>query len=311
MSYQLGREKAQKAIQKIRTLIKQYFVDNNLTYAIFGKSEGIDSSVIAGLLSGVEGIKPIGVIMPCESDLEAERIARIVLDHYKIPFVRIDLTREFHFLMGYFYSSEGVHGQLSTILKYYEDTETLKTFPYRKPRATGNIKARLRMITLYHIAQLTGGIVISTDNFSELMMGFWTLNGDVGDLSPIQYVWKGLEEYAIADALGVPKESIEAVPTDGLEVIPGGTDQDQLGLPYQELDKVIVALLQNKFNDDRKFPEKDVIKLTERLSDQIGFSKEHILHIAKQMQSTRYKRNWPKTFTRSDIGLSAVDKIKI
>jgi nicotinamide-nucleotide amidase len=310
MSYQLTHEDATKVIRTIRKLIKQYFKENNLTYAIFGKSEGLDSSVIAGLLSAIQGIRPIGVIMPCESDLEAEHIARIVLDHYKIPFLRVDLTKEFHFLMGHYFSSEGVHGQLSHILKQYGDHAAMKTIPHRKPRATGNIKARLRMITLYHIAQLTGGIVISTDNLSELLMGFWTLNGDVGDLSPIQYVWKGLEEYTIAEVLGVPRESIEAAPTDGLEVIPGGTDQDQLGLPYHDLDRVIISLLQNKFTG-HAVAEKDIAALANRLAKKLGHSAPDVAHIARQMKNTHYKRHWPRVFTRAEIGLPEVDDLEI
>ena len=311
MSYRLSHEDAKTVVQNIRKLIKLYFKENKLTYAIFGKSEGLDSSVIAGLLSEIEGIRPIGVIMPCESDLEAERIARIVLDHFKAPWIRVDLTKEFHFLMGHYFSSEGVHGQLSQILKQYQDHDTLKTMPHRKPRATGNMKARLRMITLYHIAQLTGGIVVSTDNLSELLMGFWTLNGDVGDLSPIQYVWKGLEEYTIAEVLGVPKESIEAVPTDGLEVIPGGTDQDQLGLPYHDLDRVIIALLQNKFTGDHTVKEQDIPDLANRLSKELGYGAPEIAHIARQMKNTHYKRNWPKVLMRSEIGLPEVKDLKI
>jgi len=243
MKYQLTIEQAHETIRRIRQIIQQYFRENGLTYAIFGKSEGLDSSVIAGLLSNLEGIKPIGVIMPCESDPEAERIAKLVLEHFNIPWIRVDLTQEFHFLMGRLYSMEEVHGQLANVLKHYGDSHLLKAMPHRKPWAAGNIKARLRMITLYHIAQLTGGIVISTDNLSEFWMGFWTLNGDVGDLAPIQQVWKGLEEYTIAKALGAPEESINAVPTDGLDITPGGSDEDQLGLPYRDLDRVIIALL--------------------------------------------------------------------
>ncbi|MBF0395162.1 MAG: NAD(+) synthase, partial [Desulfobacterales bacterium] len=243
MYYNLTHDEAKKVINNIRSLIQKYFKENGLTYAIFGKSEGLDSSVIAGLLSNLDGVKPIGVIMPCESNVDAEKIARIVLEHFNIPFIKVDLTKEYHFLLGHLYSSEGIHGQLSAILKQYNDNNSLKELPNKKARAIGNIKARLRMINLYHIAQLTGGIVLSTDNLSELWMGFWTLNGDVGDLAPIQHLWKGLEEYTIAEVLGIPKESIEAVPTDGLDIIPGGTDQDQLGLPYHDLDKVIIALL--------------------------------------------------------------------
>lgn len=311
MPYHLTRKGAEAAVKKIRAAVRRYFRENGLTYAVFGKSEGLDSSVIAGLLSDIEGVKPVGVIMPCESDLEAERIARVVLDHFKIPWMRVDLTKEFHSLMGHYYSSDGLHGQMSNILKYYGDEEILRALPHRKPRATGNIKARLRMITLYHIAQLTGGIVVSTDNLSELWMGFWTLNGDVGDLAPIQHVWKGFEEPVIAEVLGVPKESIEAVPTDGLDVTPGGTDQDQLGLPYPDLDRVIVCLLQNRFDPAGKPGDKELDALAGRLSTQTGYSPQKISHVARQMMNTNYKRNWPKVITRSEIGLPDIMDIKL
>ncbi len=116
---------------------------------------------------------------------------------------------------------------------------------HHKTKAAGAIKVR-RMVTLYHIARLTGGLVASTDNLSQLWMGFLTLNGDVGDFSPIQYVWKGLEEYTIAEALGVPEPSLDAIPTNGLEVVQAGVVEDQLGLPHPELGRVIIRLLQNK-----------------------------------------------------------------
>lgn len=311
MDYELTSEQAYKAIKKIRQAIQQYFKENGLTYAIFGKSEGLDSSVIAGLLSNLDEIKPIGVIMPCESDPEAGRIAKLVLDHFQIPFIQVDITQEFHFLMGNLYSMEGVHGQLGSIIKHYGDPHLLKTMAHRKARASGNIKARLRMITLYHIAQLTGGIVISTDNFSELWMGFWTLNGDVGDFGPIQQIWKGLEEYTIARSLGVPEESINAVPTDGLDVVPGGTDEDQLGLPYSDLDRVIIALIQNRFDGEEKWRDEKIDSLSDRLSEELGYDPGKIVHIARQMVNTHYKRNWPKTITRSEIGLPEIGKIKL
>ena len=311
MKNKITPKKANEVIKKIRQIIQLYFKENGLTYAIFGKSEGLDSSVIAGLLSNLENVKPVGVIMPCESDPEAERIGKLVLDHFKIPKLRVDLTQEYHFLMGRLYSMEGVYGQLSNILKNYEDYELLNTLPQRKQRAAGNIKARLRMITLYHIAQLTGGIVVSTDNFSELWMGFWTLNGDVGDIAPIQQIWKGLEEYSIAEALGVPDESLNAVPTDGLDVIPGGTDEDQLGLPYSDLDRVIIALLQFKFDGAIKSSDEEIDSLSKRLSDQLGYDPAKITHVARQMAKTHYKRNWPKMLTRSEIGLPDINAMQI
>jgi NH3-dependent NAD+ synthetase len=107
-------------------------------------------------------------------------------------------------------------------------------------------------------------------------MGFWKLNGDVGDLSQIQHVWKGLEEYVIAEALGVREESLRADPTDGLDVIPGGTDEDQLGLPYHELDRVIARLLQNKFDGTGCHSQADSKTLMERIVKETGLAGEKV-----------------------------------
>jgi nicotinamide-nucleotide amidase len=308
--YFLDDEMAHRVIENLRKLIKLYFEENGLTYAIFGKSEGLDSSVIAGLLSDIEGVRPIGVMMPCESDPEAERIAKLVLDEFRIPSIRVDLTREFHFLKGHYYSSE-TYGQLVEVLNAYGDGDLVKSLPHKKARASGNMKARLRMITLYHVAQLLGGLVVSTDNLSELWMGFWTLNGDVGDLAPIQHIFKGIEEYTIAKALGVPAESLDAAPTDGLDVIPGGVDKDQLGLHYDELDRVIIALLQNKFDGTEGCDDASIQSLSESLSEQLGLGSAEIAHVARQLRNTHYKRNWPRIFSRTEIGLPDINDIKI
>jgi len=305
----LDKKRAISVIKNLRKSIQKYFKENNLTYAIFGKSEGLDSSVIAGLLSSLKGVKPVGVIMPCESKPDAERIAKIVLDYYKIPYIRVDLTEEYKTLVSFYNSEKGLNDQLKSIMENYGDSFD-ENFALRKSRCFGNIKVRLRMITLYYIAQVTGGIVISTDNLSEFWTGFWTLNGDVGDLAPIQNIWKGLEEKTIAEVLKVPEESLNAVPTDGLEIIPNGTDEDQLGLPYPELDRVIISLLRNKFDGSER-NNKKVSLLSKQLSKKLGYSEDKIRHVAYQMINTHYKRNWPKVFSRKETGLLDLKDIKI
>jgi len=142
-------------------------------------------------------------------------------------------------------------------------------------------------------------------------MGFWTLNGDVGDLSPIQYIWKGLELYAIAEALGVPEESCKAVPTDGLDVIPGGTDEDQLGLPYHELDRTIVRLLQSRFDGARRWSQAETEVLVNRIARETGHAVDKVAHVAHQLASTHYKRCWPRIVTREDAGLPCIDDLDV
>lgn len=311
MTYNISHNQAVKAVERIREAVQTYCRENDLTYAIFGKSEGLDSSVVGGLLSDVQGVRPIGVLMPCESNPKAEQTGRRVLEHFGIPWIKVDLTAEFHALMTRYYSAGAVQDQLIQVVQDYGDYHLSEYMIQRKARAAGNIKARLRMITLYHIAQLTGGLVVSTDNLSELWMGFWTLNGDVGDLAPIQQVWKGLELYTIAEVLDVPEESLHAAPTDGLDVIPGGTDEDQLGLPYPELDRVVVRLLQNKFDGTGHRPQSEFDALVSKIAEETDHKVDAVTHVAHQLSSTHYKRSWPRVVHREEVGLVDVESIDV
>ncbi len=113
----------------------------------------------------------------------------------------------------------------------------------------GNIKARLRMIYLYNLARKNDGLVLSTDNYTEFLLGFWTLHGDVGDLAPIQNLWKS-EVYAVADYFAgnvrawhkIMGDAIDAIPTDGLGV--SSSDFDQIGTDnYRHIDIILKDIL--------------------------------------------------------------------
>ncbi len=105
----------------------------------------------------------------------------------------------------------------------------------------GNLSARLRMSALYDQAHRHGGIVVSTDNFSERGAGFWTLHGDVGDLSPVQALLKSWEVPFLARDYGVPERIYKSKPTDGLGI--GGGDEAQIGVSYLQWDIAVFALL--------------------------------------------------------------------
>ena len=97
------------------------------------------------------------------------------------------------------------------------------------------------MIALYNLAAANHGLVASTDNLSELAAGFWTLHGDVGDLSPIQAMTKSWEVPMLAKMLDVPESVWRAKPTDGLGVDSG--DEAQFGFSYLELDLVLLRVM--------------------------------------------------------------------
>lgn len=99
-----------------------------------------------------------------------------------------------------------------------------------------NLPARLRMATLYAVAQTVGGIVLNTSNASENAIGFSTIYGDhAGSYAPIQ----GLtvtEVRQLGDWLGLPHDLVHKVPVDGLQE---KTDEDKLGFKYEDLDRYI------------------------------------------------------------------------
>lgn len=305
MEYELSEQEALVAIDRMRALLQSYFTQHSLHYAVFGKSEGLDSSVIAGLLSGLPGIQPVGVLMPCESKPEVETIAREVLEHFHIPALRVDLTSAYHTVRELYTAQTGIETQLKELVASLGDAEAGQRFTARGPFALGNIKVRLRMITLYHIAQLLGGVVMSTDNYSEYWMGFWTLCGDVGDIAPIQQIFKGSELYTIAKVLGVPASSLNAVPSDGLGVTESGYDQDQLGLPYPELDRVIVELLRRSSSGTVDGSG----ELTSQIAGQLHLKTEQVGSVSARLNATHFKRHWPVVFTREQLGLKPLEEL--
>ena len=102
--------------------------------------------------------------------------------------------------------------------------------------ALANSRARLRMTTLYKLAQTNGALVVGTGNkVEDFGVGFFTKYGDGGvDISPIADLMKS-EVREMAKELGVNEEILVASPTDGLWG-DARTDEDQLGATYDELE---------------------------------------------------------------------------
>lgn len=101
----------------------------------------------------------------------------------------------------------------------------------------GNVKARVRMIAQYEVAGLLGGLVIGTDHSAENITGFFTKWGDGAcDLAPLFGLNKR-QVRQLATELGAPQLLINKAPTADLEDLePGKTDEDALGLSYDQLD---------------------------------------------------------------------------
>lgn len=180
---------------------------------IVGISGGKDSSVVAALLVEAFGKdRVIGVKMPCgeQSDIE---YSDMLINHLGIK----------SYTMNIYDAVNGVIQQFSPEISVSSQTIT-------------NLPARVRMATLYAISQSLNGRVANTCNLTETLLSWETRFGDaVGDFSPIADLT--VEEVkAIGYELGLPKELIEKVPSDGLC---GHTDEDALGYKYSVVDRYI------------------------------------------------------------------------
>jgi len=105
-----------------------------------------------------------------------------------------------------------------------------------QPLAMANTRARIRMATLYAVAQANHCLVAGTGNkVEDFGVGFFTKYGDGGvDISPIADLTK-TEVFALAHALQIVDSIQTAAPTDGLWE-DGRTDEDQIGASYPELE---------------------------------------------------------------------------
>ena len=105
--------------------------------------------------------------------------------------------------------------------------------------AQSNLKARLRMVTLYYHANRIKYMVVGSGNRSELSIGYFTKWGDGGvDIMPIGNLVKK-QVVELAQHLGIPKEIIDKPPSAGLWQ--GQTDEGEMGLTYQDLDSYLTT----------------------------------------------------------------------
>lgn len=182
--------------------------------AVFGMSGGIDSAVVSVLCKKAFGDKALGLIMPCYSDENDELDARLVADKFGIECRTVVLDNIY-----------------DEFMKAVEPTDNIM--------AKANIKPRLRMTTLYYYAAINNYLVVGSENKSELTVGYFTKHGDSGaDLLPIANLVKS-QVRELAAYLGIPQKIIEKAPAAGLWS--GQTDEQEMGLTYQELDQYILT----------------------------------------------------------------------
>lgn len=203
-----------RTAERISTWIRERVEEAGAEGVVLGMSGGIDSSVAAVLVKMGLGDGVLGVIMPCHSDPTGEEHARMVAAKFGIETEYVDLTPTFDRLLATLPSGDGV--------------------------AVANLKPRLRMAVLYHYANSRNYLVAGTGNKSEIMVGYFTKYGDGGaDILPLGSLLKK-QVRELARELGIPEAIIVKPPSAGLWE--GQTDEGEMGITYDELDGVLLAL---------------------------------------------------------------------
>lgn len=206
---------AEKVKNDIVSWIRNWFQENgNGCNAVIGISGGKDSTVAAALC--VEALGPdrvIGVLMPNGFQKDFQD-AKEVCSHLSIKNYTINIM-------------EAVLAIRDGLGEAGIETST---------QARINLPPRLRMTTLYAVAQSLNGRVSCNGNLSEIYLGYYTYGGDnIGAFAPLADLTTD-EVMMVGDALGLPPHLVHKTPSDGLC---GKTDEDNLGIPYSVVNKYI------------------------------------------------------------------------
>jgi NAD+ synthase len=215
-------------IDKRKAFIKNCLKDSGLKVLVLGISGGVDS-LLAGRLAqlSVEELRE-------ESADPAYRFIAVRLPHgtqhdehdaqAALQFIRADEETTVNIAP----SVQGLGEQVSHLQKLSDA---------RRDFVMGNVKARIRMVAQFTIANANNGLVIGTDHAAEAVMGFFTKFGDGAcDLAPLSGLVKN-QVRAIAKHLGAPDNLVFKVPTADLEELrPGKPDEDAHGVSYIEID---------------------------------------------------------------------------
>ena len=223
-------------INYISNWIRDYAesINNKPKTLVIGVSGGVDSALTSTLCART-GLKTIAVSMPIKQNSSQHDLS---LRHLK-------------FLKDNFSNIETKIIELDRVFKTFQDT--MKNDD--SELAFANSRSRLRMVTLYQIAQSNNGIVVGTGNkVEDFGVGFYTKYGDGGvDISPIADCTKS-EVWELAKEIGVNKDIVSAAPTDGLWD-DNRNDENQLGLSYKQLEEAMEnksSEYYSKYEDIRK-----------------------------------------------------------
>lgn len=221
--------------------------------AVVGLSGGVDSAL--SLTLAAEALSPQNVLavrMPYKtSSQDSLDHAQLMIEKTGVQSITIEIT-----------------DLVEPLFDKLSDMDKLRR---------GNVMARTRMTVLFDQSAAFNGLVIGTGNKTEILLGYTTLYGDSASaINPIGDLYKA-QVRQLAQAVDVPDEIINKPPS--ADLWEGQTDEDELGFTYQEVDKLLYLMV-----DQRHTPEEAV---------QSGFKEEFVRRVLERVRRNQYKRVLP------------------
>ena len=216
-------------LQVITGFIRSQLEQTGFHRLVVGLSGGVDSATVAFLAARAVGADDLlAVRMPYRhSSSESEADAMRVVTALGCQTERVDITPMVDPMLAL------ISGDDEAVLQLRR----------------GNVMARQRMIVLYDRSVAFDALVVGTSNKTEALLGYGTLNGDMAAaFAPIGDLYKS-QLRAVATELGVPEEILAKPPT--ADLWPGQTDEGELGASYDDLDRILFALVDRRWSVDR------------------------------------------------------------
>jgi NAD+ synthase len=257
-SLSLTHENLRAIKLKIEDFIRNSIESAAATGATIALSGGVDSSVVAVLAQDVVDLKALILpelgVTPQVDIFHAITIAETLGIPYKL--VKIN--------------------DIINCTKTAKGLLELRLAKHQKI-IVANMKARVRMILSYVVANTENRIVLGTGNKTELLVGYFTKYGDGGvDILPIGNLYK-TQVYQLAKYLAIPDYIIKKAPSAGLWA--GQTDEDELGISYNDLDKILIEL--------------DKGRSVEGISSDLRINKSKVAEVYNRVLKSKHKREMP------------------
>lgn len=224
-----------------------------LSRAVIGLSGGIDSALSCALAVEALGKENVlAVRMPYKtSSKDSLEHAQLLIDQLGIPSKTIEIT-----------------DMVEPLFKLDPDISNMRK---------GNIMARQRMIVLYDQSEVFKGLVIGTSNKTEILLGYSTLYGDSASaMNPIGDLYK-TQVRQLSRAMNIPTPIVDKAPSADLWL--GQTDEKELGFTYEEVDKLLYLLI-----DQRYSPQEAL---------EAGFDEKFVKGVVNRVRRYQYKRMQP------------------